>query len=187
MRSLELLIESGLVKIEKRASRISRAPGTRSGIVFHFATRATLDAAYDMQSNEGRQINHLAVARALDARLHQALRFERERPVQGLHNRLRSRKPNGKSARRYRRGSLTPTKERLVSEIELLPKIASHMERAGKLLAALELYFKAGRTLAQAGISSATTMFRTCIELSEKLGDEVSQFMLAEVRRFHTK
>ena len=181
MRSLELLIESGLVKIEKRASRISRAPGTRSDIVFHFATRATLDAAYDMQSNEGRQINHLAVARALDARLHQALRFERESPV------LRSRKPNGKSARRYRRGSLTPPKERLVSKIELLPKIASHMERAGKLLAALELYFKAGRTLAQAGISSATTMFRTCIELSEKLGDEVSQFMLAEVRRFHTK
>ena len=62
---------------------------------------------------------------------------------------------------------------------EILPKIAFHLEKAGKSFRALETFFQAGCVLEKKGLVGCVTMFQKCMELSKSIGDECSEFMRA--------
>lgn len=59
---------------------------------------------------------------------------------------------------RTRRGSIATPKERRDNEGEVLPKIAHHLEKAGKALAAIEYYYRAGITLENNGLEGSGEM-----------------------------
>ena len=81
-----------------------------------------------------------------------------------------------------RRGSIVPVEERKSSEREVLPKIAFHLEAAGEMVRAVEVYYSAGKLLSNHGVKVASDMFQKCIGLAETLGDDVSKVRLAEYK-----
>ena len=156
---LQALVKGGILGIE---GQTGMERSRREKMVFYFVSSVTQHAVYEMQAPEGFAANHLAVAQALEASL-----------VSGSFSSMD--RPHGK----VRRGSIASVAVRVSNEKEILPKIALHLERAGKKLRAVDFYFRAGSALSSQGLVSAGRMFHKCLALSKSLGDSVSGFMRA--------
>ena len=128
MNELRALIEKGELVIDR-----SQAHGH-----LRFSTLSSQQTAYEMQTQETREANHLAVGSALERQYNAwdgGRRRSSARPVTS----------------RQSTSKIGKTSER----IQLLPKIALHLLKGGKRLKALEFYFQAGRKLNQEGAGAA--------------------------------
>ncbi len=170
---LKTLVNARVLLLDHDESHVDQ-----KAITFHFSSSETQRAVYGMQSDAGRQINHLCVAQALEAMLLTGS-FRNDGTSRTASNQEWK---AGKSRRRRsrRRGSIVPPQERHVKTVDILPKIASHLKEANKRLKSLDFFFRAGRAMSEQGLEGAIDMFRSCLELSDSLGDDVSTFMRAE-------
>ena len=160
----------------------------RKTVTLRFTSEAQKHTIYDMQSIHVRCANHLAAARAMETILMGMQNTAPLGPSSGVRRlvgppgTVQSRTMKRSAHRRsQRRGSISRPEERKGrSEQEALPKIAMHLEKAGKELRALDFYFKAFTILDQSGSKAAIQMLRKCVSLAETLGDSVSSFQLCE-------
>ena len=179
-RVLKSLIDGGVLGVEDQSR--TRSAIKREDVVLYFCSGATHRAVYEMQSEGGSSANHLAIAQALQGELtrgkvQSSMSLSKDRSTRRTRNAVSSSRRRRGSRRR---GSIAPMQEQQRGETELFPKIAHHLEHAGKKLKALEYYFGAGRALEESGLVGAADMFQQCLVISEVLGDECSSFMRAE-------
>ena len=156
----------GIINFDRTLAARDEVLSERETVVFFFKSSAMRDAVYEMQSETGRAANHLAVAQALEARL-----------TSGINHVSRNVHSGGR--RNTRRGSIVTRAQRSQGEDEMLPKIASHLEKAGKRVKALDFFFRSGQSLSRGGLEGAIGMFQRCLILSDELGDDVSSYMRA--------
>ena len=172
--TLKTLVRSELLSVARDGSEGSAFD---EKVSLRFNSIATQQVIYDMQSSQSRLGNHLAVANALEDRLMAGMLEGRD---SFAIRKKTSRDEGGSAKRARRRGSIAaPGVAKVSNEVELLPKIAFHLEKAEKNLSALEFYFRAGRVASRNGLHGASEFFQKCSELAEKLGDDVSTFMRA--------